>query len=88
MSGEKEESEKAGSSAVSIQYPFMKHLVPHMQDIWTIVGVGGCPAVVAQWQSIGGSRQRCPGFAPGDCWPFNFPLFWPIIQLLIVMHLI
>ena len=23
---------------------------------------GGCPAVVAQWQSTGGSSQRCPGF--------------------------
>ena len=22
----------------------------------------GCPAVVAQWQSTGGSSQRCPGF--------------------------
>ena len=26
------------------------------------MGVGGCPAVVAQWQSTGGSSQRCPGF--------------------------
>ena len=25
-------------------------------------GVGGCPAVVAQCQSTGGSSQRCPGF--------------------------
>ena len=24
--------------------------------------VGGCPAVVAQWQSTGRSIQRCPGF--------------------------
>ena len=24
--------------------------------------VGGRPAVVAQWQSTGGSSQRCPGF--------------------------
>ena len=24
--------------------------------------VGGWPAVVAQWQSTGGSSQRCPGF--------------------------
>ena len=23
---------------------------------------GGCPAVVAQWQSTGGSSQGCPGF--------------------------
>ena len=27
-----------------------------------IVRAGGCPAVVAQWQSTGGSSQRCPGF--------------------------
>ena len=27
-----------------------------------IVRVGGCLAVVAQWQSTGGSSQRCPGF--------------------------
>ena len=27
-----------------------------------IVGTGGCPAVVAKWQSTGGSSQRCPGF--------------------------
>ena len=27
--------------------------------------VGGRPAVVAQWQSTGGSSQRCPGF---DSW--------------------
>ena len=27
-----------------------------------IVRVGGRPAVVAQWQSTGGSSQRCPGF--------------------------
>ena len=25
------------------------------------MGVGGCPTVVAQWQSTGGSSQRCPG---------------------------
>ena len=32
------------------------------QCIRRIVRVGGCPAVVAQWQSTGGSSQRCPGF--------------------------
>ena len=32
------------------------------QYIQRIVRVGGCPAVVAQWQSTGGSSQRCPGF--------------------------
>ena len=35
-----------------------------------IVRVGGCClAVVAQWQSTGGSTQRCHGF---DCQPFHF----------------
>ena len=27
-----------------------------------IVRVGGSPVVVAQWQSTGGSSERCPGF--------------------------
>ena len=27
-----------------------------------LASVGGCPAVVVQWQSTGGSSQRCPGF--------------------------
>ena len=27
-----------------------------------IVRVGGCPGVVAQWQSTGSSSQMCPGF--------------------------
>ena len=30
------------------------------------IQAGCCPAVVAQWQSTGGSSQRCPGF---DSWP-------------------
>ena len=42
----------------------------------TFLRVGGCPAVVAQWQSIGGSSQRCLGF---DSWRlpafFHFALF-------------
>ena len=33
-----------------------------MQYIWRIVSIGGCPAVVAQWQSAGGSSRRCPEF--------------------------
>ena len=35
----------------------------HIEDHegW-LVPVGGCPAVVAQWQSTGGSSQMCPGF--------------------------
>ena len=51
--------------------------------------VGGCPAVVAQWQSIGctidsiatgytiygcTSQGVWPGFDSGSCWPFHFPL--------------
>ena len=43
--------------------------------------VGGCPAVVVQWQSTGGSSQRCPGF---DSWRlpafFNFLYFRLIIS--------
>ena len=31
-----------------------------------IVRVGGCPAVVAQWQSTDASSHRCPRF---DFWP-------------------
>ena len=35
----------------------------HMSNAYRgIVRAGGCPAVVAQWQSTGSSSQRCPGF--------------------------
>ena len=34
----------------------------YAQLVWKIRGVGGCLAVMAQWQSTGGSSQRCPGF--------------------------
>ena len=30
--------------------------------MYWIVRVGGCPAVVAQWETTGGSSQKCPGF--------------------------
>ena len=40
----------------------LRHSVPPVQYIYRIVRAGGCPAVVAQWQSTGGSSQRCPGF--------------------------
>ena len=46
-----EESEKANSRRESKPV--------HVQRI---VRVGGCLAVVALWQSTGGSSQRCPGF--------------------------
>ena len=42
--------------------PHNPQLVPPVQHIWRILRVGGRPAVVAQWQSTGGSSQRCPGF--------------------------
>ena len=60
-----EESEKAGSRRES--NPGHLWLEPPVR-------VGGRPAVVAQWQSTGGSSQRCPGF---DCRLFHFPLFSP-----------
>ena len=41
--------------------------------------VGGCPAVVAQWQSTGGSSQRCPGF---DSW--QLPAFFTFLYLLLI----
>ena len=40
----------------------LRHLVPPVQYIKRIVRVGGCPAVVVQWQSSGSSTKRCPGF--------------------------
>ena len=46
-----EASEKAGSCRES-----------NPGHLWRIVRGGGCPAVVAQWQSTGGSSQRYPGF--------------------------
>ena len=39
--------------------------------------VGGCPVVVAQWQSTGGSTQRCPGFNFQRLLAFYLPLFSP-----------
>ena len=48
----------------------------HIKD-WR---AGGCPAVVAQWQSTGGSSQRCPGFKSwrlSDYSLFHFPPFSP-----------
>ena len=42
-----------------------------------IVRAGGCVVAVAQWQSTGGSCQRCPvlGLTPGGCQPFHLSLF-------------
>ena len=53
-----EESEKAGRCQESNP----GHIGLSRQ--WSIgsVRVGGRPAVVGQWQSTGGSSQRCPGF--------------------------
>ena len=56
----------------------LRHSVPPVQYIWRIVGVGGCPAVVAQWQSTGSSSQRCPGFDSRRLPAFfHFRLFSP-----------
>ena len=37
-------------------------IVPPVQYIEIVLGAGGYPAVTAQWQSPGGSSQRCLGF--------------------------
>ena len=50
-----EQSEKAGSRLPGVR-------VPPVQYMQKIVRAGGCPAVVAQWQSTSGLSQRCPGF--------------------------
>ena len=41
--------------------------------------VGGRPAVVAQWQSTGGSSQRCPGF---DSW--RLPAFFTFLYFRLI----
>ena len=45
-------------------FPCYIHLVsPSLTDINQMLAtIGGCLAVMAQWQSTGGSSQRCPGF--------------------------
>ena len=43
----------------------LKHSVLPVQSIWRIVRVGGCPTVMAQWQSASSSSQRCLGL---DSW--------------------
>ena len=45
----------------------------HVQYTWRIVRVSGCLAVIAQWQSTGGSSQRYPGF--GSRWLLAFFTF-------------
>ena len=37
-----------------------------------IVRAGGCPIVVAQWQSTGYTSQVSWVQSPGDCQPFTF----------------
>ena len=53
-----EESEKAGSCREPNSYG-------------GLLGVGGCPAVVAQWQNTDSSRGVL-GSTPGDCQPLHF----------------
>ena len=42
----------------------------HVQYIQKIVGVSGCLALMAQWQSTGGSSQVL-GLTPSDCFCLN-----------------
>ena len=42
---------------------------------------GGCPVVIAQWQSNWLHKPGDLGSIPGDCWPFHFPLFSPLKHL-------
>ena len=58
----------------------LRHLVLPVQDIWR---VGGCLAVVGQWQSTASSSQRC---THGDCQPFHFPIFFPQTSKMIYLH--
>ena len=46
------------------------------RGLWGLV-VG--PAVVAQWQSTGGSRQRCPGFKSQWVLAFSLSLYFCLI---------
>ena len=53
----------------SIVFGFSQNILPHAGNkgieecaVHTIVEVGGCLVAVAQWQSFGGSSQRCPRF--------------------------
>ena len=57
-----EESEKPGS-----------HRESNPGHIQRIVRVGGCLAVMTQWQSTGGSSQRCPGFDSQQLPSFSLP---------------
>ena len=55
-----------------------EHSVPSVQYIQRIVRVGGCPAVMAQWQSTGGSSQKwCRGFDSRPLPAFPLSLFSP-----------
>ena len=50
--------------------------------IYRIVRVGGCPVAVAQWQSTGGSSQRCPGFDSRRLLAFFTFLYFPLCILM------
>ena len=45
----------------------VRHSVPPVQYI---VRAGGCRVAIDQWQSTGGSIQKCPGF---DSWWLPLP---------------
>ena len=54
---------------------WLRHSVPPVQYILRVVRIGGHPAIVAQWQSTGGSSQRCPGFDSRLAGLFTFLYF-------------
>ena len=69
----RQQTAQHGFSPNGVNFPFgalmahilsvqLRYSVPPVDYVSRIVRVGGCLAVVAQWQSIGGSSQRCPGF--------------------------
>ena len=57
----------------------LRHSVPPVQYTWRIVRVGGCLAVMAQWQSTGGSSQRFPGFDSLRLLAFSLSSIFPHI---------
>ena len=68
--GKNRGSEKADSQAW-LPGMGLRQSVLHIEDC------RGCLAVVAQWQSTGGSSQRCSGFDSQRLPAFRFPLFLP-----------
>ena len=76
MGGRGVGGEEEGWGAKKTLAPLVLPPLLPVQYTLRIVRVGGCPAVVAQWQSTGASSQSCLRF---DSWipAFHFPLFSP-----------